>query len=153
MGCLEAFENGVPMLRGGSAPFLNALEDKPQVWFSVASLVRMKRFHRGKTLFLFESGGIRKHKKGSIFEPLKKAPRNWTQQHMYIYLSIYLSVYMYICVCVCARECVRVCAVCECVSHNDTSRTWHMHCICPTGRCTTHVAGCCSRLGGCVVQT
>ena len=51
MGCLEAFENGVPMLRNISAPFLNALDDKPQVCFSRPSLVRMKRFHRVKTRF------------------------------------------------------------------------------------------------------
>ena len=51
MGCLEAFENGVPMLRGGSAPFLNALEDKPQVCFLRPNFVRMKRFHRGQARF------------------------------------------------------------------------------------------------------
>ena len=50
MGCLEAFDNGVPMLHNISAPFLNALDDKLQVGISRDTLRRMKRFHREKTL-------------------------------------------------------------------------------------------------------
>ena len=51
MGCLEAFDNGVPMLRNISTPFLNALDDKLQVGISRDTLRRMKRFYRGKTRF------------------------------------------------------------------------------------------------------
>ena len=69
MGCLEAFENGVPMLRGGSAPFLNALEDKPQVCSLRPNFVRIKRFHRGKTRFFFLSGCIWNKKKGAFLNP------------------------------------------------------------------------------------
>ena len=83
MGCLEAFENGVPMLRNISAPFLNVLDDKPQVCFSRASLVRMKRFHWGKTFFLkvVASGS----KKGNIFELNTTA---------YIYIHTYIYIYI-----------------------------------------------------------
>ena len=66
MGCLEAFDNGVPMLRNISTPFLNALDDKLQVGISRDTLRRMKRFYRGKTRFF----GLQA-KNGSIFEPLK----------------------------------------------------------------------------------
>ena len=70
-GNRNRFENGLPMLRGESAPFLNVLEDKPQVCFSRASLVRMKRFHRGNTRFFSFQVVASGTKKGSIFEPLK----------------------------------------------------------------------------------
>ena len=69
MGCLEAFENGVPMLRNMSAPFLNALDDKPQVCFSRPSLVRMKRFHGGKHVFLVLSGCICNKKREAFLNP------------------------------------------------------------------------------------
>ena len=92
MGCLEAFENGVPMLRGESAPFLNALEDKPQVCFSRANLVRMKRFHRGKTrFFFFLFKWLHLEQKREHFWTLKmkkSAPKLNTTAYIYIYISL-----------------------------------------------------------------
>ena len=94
MGCLYAFDNGVPMLHNMSAPFLNALEDKPQLVISKKSFCRKKGFTRGNTMFGFGNGCIMKQK-GSIFEPLKfkKHPEI---EHNSIYIYIYTS-YIHAC--------------------------------------------------------
>ena len=88
MGCLEAFENGVPMLRGESAPFLKALEDKPQVCFLWTNLVRIMTSHRGKTRFfvlqvLASWPKIEEH--FWTHKMKKNAPKLNTTAYIYIY--------------------------------------------------------------------
>ena len=96
-GEIDAFKTGVPRsVREWGAyvarrkrPLLNALEDKPQVFFLRPNFVRIKTFHRGKTRFLFESGGIRKQKKKEHFWTLKmkkNAPKLNTTAYIYIYI-------------------------------------------------------------------
>ena len=70
MGCLKAFENGVPMLRNISAPFLNALDDKPQVWFSRASCGSDEKVSPGEnTFFCLKVVASGSKKKGAFLNP------------------------------------------------------------------------------------
>ena len=81
------FNNGVLMLRNISAPFLNALEGNP--WWTLRSCCpeNCLPFTGGKKRFLSFSfvPSARKNAHSWTYWR-KKAPRNWTQQHIYIYI-------------------------------------------------------------------
>ena len=87
MARVYPFNNGVLMLRNISAPFLNALEDKPLLDIEGLLSWKLLTFHRGKNGFChFHSFHV--HKKNAhswTYWRKKEAPRNWTQQHIYIY--------------------------------------------------------------------
>ena len=83
MGCLYAFDNGEPMLRNISTPFLNALDDTQQVGISRESLCQTTRVHY--TIFGFQNGCIRRQRTGASLNLKKKAPRNSTHQHIFLY--------------------------------------------------------------------
>ena len=90
MGCVHAFDNGEPMLRNISAPFLNALDDSQQVVIFRQSLCQTTWFHQGKTRFwgfkMVPSGG----KKRNIFDPPPTPQKNETEHNsMHIYIYIY----------------------------------------------------------------
>ena len=90
MARVYPFNNGVLMLRNISAPFLNALEDNP--WWTLRGCCPENcwPFTGGKNGFChFHSFHVHKKNKTRILEPIgeKKAPRNWTQQHIYIYIA------------------------------------------------------------------
>ena len=51
MGCLEAFENGVPMLRGAKRPVFERIGGQAAGLFLRPNFLRINRFHRGKTRF------------------------------------------------------------------------------------------------------
>ena len=91
MGCLDAFDNGVPMLRNISAPFLTALDDKLEVGISRDTLRRMKRFHQGKTRFFVSRWLHQEAKNGSILEPLKRK-KHPEIEHNHISISIYICI-------------------------------------------------------------
>ena len=78
MACVVVFENGVPMLRNISTPFLNELGPKKgyQRRVETSGLVKMVP-SRGKRVAFFN----------------KKTPQNWTQQH----IRCYVYIYIYIC--------------------------------------------------------
>ena len=87
------------MLRDVSAPFSNALKVRPKVDIEGLLCWKLLTFHRGKKWFLSFSFVPCAPKNGAFLNLLarKKAPQDWTQQHIYMYI--------YICCCICC--CVR----------------------------------------------
>ena len=98
MGCLEAFENGVPMLRGGSAPFLNALEDKPQVCFFKTQFCSDQEVSPGENTFFFLFKWLHlEQKKGAFLNPIngiskKLLPTSFCFQYLSPLAVLILSV-------------------------------------------------------------
>ena len=86
MARVYPFKNGVLMLRNISAPFLNALKVRTRVDISVHLCWKLLTFHRGKNSFfviLIRSVCTKKNAHSWTYWR-KKAPRNWTQRHIYI---------------------------------------------------------------------
>ena len=91
MARVYPFNNGVLMLRNISAPLLSALKGNPRWTLRGCGPHNWVAFTGGKCgFFIFVRYLFTKKTTHSWTYWRKKAPRNWTQQHIYIYIYIWL---------------------------------------------------------------